>query len=179
MAKLIPTMTGVTQPPPPATGSTSMSKRSYPLLCSFSENVVCSGFVAHVSASGRALATEESDGWWFYGLNPGALAAQGATLREAHYAFREEFRKVLFDIAVSANDFAHFRVEVERFFNESEDGTLQEWNDAVQAVRSGEIKLDNLPRASADERPNITVSLIRNLQPSANGTVEGSPAVAA
>ncbi len=156
-----------------------MPKRVYPLLCSFSENVVCSGFVAHVAANGRALAAEEDSGWWFYGLNPGGLAAPGETLREAHYAFRDGFRKVLFDIASSTSDFDAFRTEVESFFNEVDDVTLQDWSAAVRAVRSGELSLDDLPRASADEKPTITVSLVQKLQPSANQTVEGLPAVAA
>jgi hypothetical protein len=150
----------------------------YPLLCSFSENVVCSGFVAHVAASGRALAAQESDGWWFYGVNPGGLAAPGKTLREAHYAFREGFRKVLFDIASGVGDFKAFQAEVESFFKEADEATRNDWSAAVQAVRSGELSLADLPRASADELPTITVSLVK-LQPSANQAPEASPAVAA
>ena len=156
-----------------------MTKPVYPLLCGFSETVVCTGFVAHVSADGRAIAVAEpNDGWWFYGVNPGSLSAGGATVREAHYAFLEAFRLVLYDIANDSSDFASFQRKVEEFFNEVPASTVSEWESAVQRVRSEQITLDDLPRASADRKSSINVVLLRDLMPSDN-RIEKPPAIAA
>ena len=151
----------------------------YPLLCGFSETVVCDGFVVHVAAHGRALACEEDGGWWLYGVNPGGLSARGESVREAHYAFLDAFRKVLFDVANGAAGFEDFKREAEDFFNAVDAETAKDWTAAVEAVRRGEVALAELPRASADEQPSLTVMLLTKPQPSANQTVECSPAVAA
>ena len=64
--------------------------------------------LAEVRVRGRVLAVTEQDGAWMYGVSPGDLAASGATIAEAHAAFRRAFTAVLFDIAEDASSFEDF-----------------------------------------------------------------------
>ena len=44
----------------------------YPLLFTFRDKIEGRDFVAEVVAHGRVLAVEEQEGWWLYGVQPGA-----------------------------------------------------------------------------------------------------------
>lgn len=136
--------------------------QQYPLLCGFRELAAGRGFIAAVSASGRALATQEADGqWWIYGVNPGAIAQSGATLQEAHANLRSTFSTYLADVAAEAQDFAAFRAEVERFFRATNESTAAEWTAAVVAVRAGRIgDLPGVPRAPAESYGTILITLL-------------------
>jgi hypothetical protein len=48
--------------------------------------------------NGRALYVEEADGGWMYGVNPGGMTARGASLQDAHQAFRQVFSNILVDL---------------------------------------------------------------------------------
>lgn len=71
----------------------------YPLLFTFRDKVSGNGFLANVVAHGRSLASQEKDGWWIYGVEPGDLAAGGTTFAKAQCEFRKAFTTILFDIA--------------------------------------------------------------------------------
>ena len=93
----------------------------YPLLLGFRDLVAGNGYIADIALSnGRALLVDEGDGFWMYGVNPGGMAAGGASLGEAQAEFRTAYKSVLFDIAAEAESFEAFKAEVERFLTENE-----------------------------------------------------------
>ncbi len=136
---------------------------SYPLVFSFRDVIEGNGFLAGVAISGRALMVHEGeDGWWLYGVTPAGIAATGDTPPEAHAAFRNTYREVLFDAAADAADFEAFKTEVERFFNEGNSEEERRWNEAAAAIRSGQVTpeafFSELPRIPADSCPlSLTV----------------------
>lgn len=108
---------------------------AYALVYNFTDDVNGEGFLARVTAQGRALAVNEGDGWWVYGVEPGGIAASGETPREACHEFRQAFTKVLYDFAADVKVFDDFTGEVRRFFHER-DGTEEErWSATVAALR--------------------------------------------
>lgn len=127
--------------------------KTYPMLYSLHELVVGKGYVAQIELHGTALATEEGPGeWWAYGINPGAIAASGETIREAFAALQVSFRGYLLDCAGDAPDFEALKVELERFFHETGPNSHHEWDQAVQAVRNGATippNLDKQPLATS------------------------------
>jgi hypothetical protein len=131
--------------------------RQYPIFCGFDEVVTGRGFIARIVATGRALAAEDLDGWWMYGVNPGAMAVPGKSLNEAHLELREAFRKVLLDFASDAANFKAFKNAVEKFFAATNVPNEHDWLDAVRNVRNGELKLDDLPRVDAGSPYRISV----------------------
>jgi hypothetical protein len=149
----------------------------YPLLFGRRELVEGDGFIAGVAVSGRALLTQEDEEYWAEGINPGGFSAKGESPGEALAAFSEEFRIVLFDIASSTSDFGAFKVEVERFFNDTNEVALREWESAVAEVRQGKITVDWLTMRPADSPLNVEVVLIDH--PKAANNEEGLAALAA
>lgn len=134
--------------------------RRYPLLLGFRDIVAGTGFQARVRADGRALLREEEDGFWVDGVNPGGVAGGAGSLPEALATFRENYRLVLLDAATAALTFEHFREEVLRFFEETCQVTVQEWEEAVQEVREDRTVVDGLPRVAADRRIAMTIDLV-------------------
>jgi hypothetical protein len=133
-------------------------RQPYPLLFTYRDRVFGNGFVAEVVAlNGRVLCVEDDGECWFYGVNPGGMAASGATPDEAHAAFRVTFRNVLADFAAAAPTFDEFRREVERFFSESNEPTEREWTTAVGAVRAGQVTAEGIPHKPAESPRSITV----------------------
>lgn len=138
---------------------------SYPLMFTFHDAVSGKGFLSGVSVWGRALMCKEADGeWWIYGVHPGGMADKGGTPQEAFAKFRASYTTVLYDIAEESGSYEAFQKEVQRFYHEcSPDGEAQ-WDNAVKALRSGEIKpeapFSELPRRTPEERP-LKVSFVR------------------
>lgn len=128
---------------------------SYPLLFGFRDAVSGRGFLAGVAIEGRALMVQEDGEWWMYGVTPAGLAAHGATPPEAHAAFREAYRKVLFDISGLSENYEAFRAEVERFYEEPDEEDAARWVAAARAIRDGaltpEAPFSELPRVKAEE----------------------------
>ena len=62
-----------------------------------------------------------------YGVNPGGLAEGGESINDAYWNFRNDYTKVLYDIAEDARNFDEFRLEVIRFFEDTNLPTLKEW----------------------------------------------------
>ncbi len=144
-----------------------------PLLIDFKSTFFGRGFVAEVKARGQLLATRESEGWWLYGVHPGAIAADGESLQEAHDHLRFALREVMFQFAQDAVTFDAFRSAVEEFFHDTDPVTAREWDDAVLRVRAEKLKLETLPTKSAALPVEISVTLttdLRALTPANNVT---------
>lgn len=105
---------------------------TYALMFNFQEDVNGNGFLARVSARGRALAAyEDDDRWWLYGVEPGAIAASGDSPGEACLAFEVSFRKALYDFAEDAETYESFEREVIRFFHERDSSEENRWDSCV------------------------------------------------
>lgn len=130
----------------------------YPLLFTYRDTLFGPGFLVEVVTAGRALAVEEAEGSvWIYGVNPGALAARGDTLEDAHSAFRDAYRQVLVDTANLTASYDEFNAEVQRYFAATDDDT-QAWLDAVAEVRAGQVT-STLPRLNAESPRGVKVSI--------------------
>ena len=78
----------------------------WPFLITLREKVYGNGFLAEVVAQGRALGVVEGkNDFWLYGVNPGALAAGGASGGDAHINFVRALRTVLYDFSGEAATF--------------------------------------------------------------------------
>ena len=138
----------------PAIGS------AIPLLFTYRDCLFGNGFAVEVKASnGRALCVRESDGFWMYGVNPGAMAAFGEDPTSAHTEFRQTFSNILKDLAQEASDFDGFRALVDQFFNDTNPGHERDWLEAVQAVRHAEVDAEGIPRAPAESPRGVEVSV--------------------
>ena len=150
----------------------------YPLIFGLPELVEGNGFVARVVVSGRALLSEEEGEVWVEGINPGGFAAKGQNPSEALAEFRSAFKAVLFDIASGAMSFGDFRDEVQRFFNETNEVALKEWEEAVQRVRAGELDTPEwLNKRSAET--GLGIEVIEVSRPAAMHNDMGEAALAA
>lgn len=131
----------------------------YPVMYTLRDAVSGNGFLAGVTLSGRALMTKESDGkWWVYGVRPGAIAESGATPEEAFLRFRNTYKNVLFDLAEGAKDYCTFRDSVENFYFQADDEEEERWQEAFNAIRSGNFVPDDeffgkMPREAPETRP--------------------------
>ncbi len=144
----------------------------YPLLYGLSHLLAGNGFFARVSLSGRALLVDEGDGFWMYGVKPGAIAAGGATPGEAQAEFRQIYTSVLFDIAAEAERFEDFKAQVEQFFSLEDEATAAEWEAAVAEVRQGRVDADWLSKRKAESRIELKVELLERAVPAFNALDE-------
>lgn len=149
----------------------------YPLLFARREVVEGNGFAARVALSGRALLTDEEGEYWVEGVNPGGLAASGSSANEALTQFCQDILAVLFDIAGEAGSFEAFRAEVTRFFYDTSEPALQDWEQAVQRVRAGQVNADWLVKRPAETPIGVEVTLFN--QPAATNNDLGEAALAA
>jgi len=151
----------------------------YPIIFGLRDTIEGNGFVAVVAVEGRALLHDEDDGdVWIEGVNPGGFAATGNSVAEALEDFRRFYRAILFDIAEDAASFEVFEDQVEVFFDASTEALERDWQQAVQAMRTGRLSADWLGRRSADRPRGVTVAKVD--EPSAeNNQVEEGAALAA
>lgn len=128
----------------------------YPLFVRTRDVVFGNGFVAEVSTFGRVVydAAEEH---WFYGVDPGGIAAAGDDLTSANVEYQRTTAGVLFDLAADAADYAEFASAVEVFFNDTNTFREREWREAVE-VRDRNVTL-GLPTTDAASTPFV---LVRN-----------------
>lgn len=130
----------------------------YPLLIQFSGVFKGAGFTAEVSAHGRLVAADDGDdGWWIYGVNPGALSADGPTLDDAHAHVRMALKEIMGLFASESSTFATFKERVEDFFFATNEPSEEEWRAAVDRVRANKETLANLPVGSAAFPVTVTV----------------------
>jgi hypothetical protein len=129
-----------------------------PLLFSYRDTLFGPGVLIEVRVfNGRALYVEEPDGGWLYGVNPGGMAAPGASLEEAHQAFRRTFSEVLVDLILPTTSEHEYRAEVERFVRETNEAYAREWQAAVEVVRALPTNPTGLAKASADSPLSVEV----------------------
>ena len=150
-----------------------------PLLFSYRDTLFGPGMIIEVRVqNGRALYVEESDGGWMYGVNPGGMAAPGASLEDAHQAFRETFSKILVDLVLDAKSADEYREAVERFAHETNEAYGSEWLEAVEAVRAMAIHATVWPTSPADSPFRVDV-LVRQQAHVTDNVAESDAVVAA
>lgn len=94
------------------------------------------------------------------GVYPGAFTAAGGSLEDAEADLRSTLTEVLLDIAEESGDVAEFTSQAEDFLRATDDGTVAEWDSALERVRrSSEVSVAGLTRQSADEhQPFVQVT---------------------
>lgn len=155
----------------PLAGTAPMdtSPKSLPLLFSYRDTLFGPGVLIEVRVfNGRALYVEEADGGWLYGVNPGGMAAPGASLQDAHLAFRQAFSSVLVDLILDTKSEGEFRAVVERFVHETNDAYEAEWRAAVETIRTLAVNPTALPTAPADSPLRVEVVVRQQSQVSDN-----------
>jgi hypothetical protein len=129
-----------------------------PLLFSYRDTLFGPGMLVEVRViNGRALYVEEADGGWMYGVNPGGMTARGASLQDAHQAFRQVFSNILVDLILDTKSEEEFRAAVERFVRETNEPDATEWHAAVEAVRASPTNSTGLTKAPADSPLQVEV----------------------
>lgn len=108
----------------------------WPLCFKYTGPVFGNGFVAHVELSGRVLAIQETDGVWFNGVTPAAIAVSAATLKDAGPVHRDAMTKVFIDFAEESKTFEEFEAKVQAFYDQGDDD-LKEWKNAVARINAG------------------------------------------
>ncbi len=93
-----------------------------------------------------------------YGINPGGMAASGDSPDAAHAAFRKAFSQILIDIANDAESFEAFQSAVATFFDDTNSGYEADWQQAILAVRRGEVSLEGIPLVPANSPRTIVVT---------------------
>ena len=76
---------------------------------------------------------------WFYGVNPGALAAGAASYEAANLEMRKTLTLTFIDQASNAASFDEFKHAVEAYFHETDGDSEAEWLTARDCIRSGRI----------------------------------------
>lgn len=121
---------------------------AWPLLFKYRCPVLGNGFVSVVEMHGKLLARPDSEqgpeGVWIDGVNPGALSLPAHSIRSASQAFSSTLTAVLVDFAEQADSFETFKVQVERFFYDTDADTVGEWEACVIEVQSGRLSLPGL-----------------------------------
>jgi len=129
-----------------------------PLLFSYRDTLFGPGMLIEVRVhNGRALYVEEADGGWLYGVNPGGMAAPGASLQDAHLAFRQTFTNILVDLILDTRSEQEYRTAVERFVRETNEAYEADWLAAVEAVRALGTNPTGLAKAPAESPLRIEV----------------------
>lgn len=129
-----------------------------PLFFRYRDVVFGRGFAATIETTGRALCVREDDEFVMVGVEPGGLAASGATRDEAQESFRKHFTLVLFDIAAEATSFQAFKDEVVQFVHQTAPATLEEWQIAVDASRKAVSASLDVARQPANLPSRVVVS---------------------
>jgi hypothetical protein len=134
----------------------------YPILFGPIGGLVAgNGFIAHVLIRGRCILEETSEDFSSaLGVNPGAVAGDGANLSEAYHDLLERVHLVVFDIAEEAENFDAFADQVRRFVLETNRPNEGDWKTAVAKVRSGELDLEGVRREDADRDSDVEITLV-------------------
>lgn len=152
--------------------------RRYPLVFTLRELVLCNGFVAAIEAQVRATAEDQGGDWWIYGVNPGAIADHGPSLHEAVTNFRQRLTTVLIDSAADNAEFGGLVDELRRFFETTDAESVEEWVEAREAVRRGEVDLPGVQRNTSEWAPLLNVAKV-DLTPRGNVVPPPASSIAA
>ena len=136
--------------------------KKYPIIFGPHGGLVAGrGFIARVSIRGRCLFEETAEDFCsVLGVNPGAVAGDGATMSEAHHSFLERIRLIVFEIVEEAADFEDFEAQVRQFVERTNRPNEELWNRAVEKVRSGEVDIEGVRREDADSGFWVKVELV-------------------
>ncbi|MGH7857508.1 MAG: hypothetical protein ACREQY_09270 [Candidatus Binatia bacterium] len=120
------------------------------------------GFVAHVAIKGRCLLEHtEPDFFTYFGVSPAASAGQGGTPDEARRSFLDNVKANVFWLAEQADGFERFESELRRFVLEQNVASETDWNEAVRAVRSGEVDTSGYSkRVEAEQAAQVAVRIV-------------------
>ena len=134
--------------------------RKLPILFNYRDTLFGNGFAVEVHAvNGRAVCSDEPDGVWMYGVNPGGMAARGDDADEARKEFRKAFSEILEDLANEAASFQEFKALVDQFFGDTNPGYETDWVDGVKAVRNDLLHADGMRKSSADAPRYVSVEM--------------------
>ena len=134
---------------------------AWPLLFRYRGPVLGKGYVAVVELHGRLLARPaEGGGVWLDGVNPGALALGAPTIQAARKELNSALTGVFVDFAAEADSFDAFKAQVERFFQDTDAGSVAEWQACVAEVQSGRITSPGLLPVLKASSP-LLVTVIR------------------
>ena len=155
---------------------------AWPLIFSYRGTILGQGFVAEINLQGRVLASPESAGVWVYGVNPGAIAVSAPTLADTNVELRNTLTRLFIDFAQEAGTFDKFKRTVERFVEESDPASEDEWRTARAAVKEGRVTgPSDLPKETSDTPYTVQVTQkpIKDVTPQDNLLVqqESTPAI--
>lgn len=120
--------------------------------------VAGNGFLARVSIRGKGLVEETGDDFVsILGVNPGAVAGDGANVGEAYHDFLANLRALVFAIAETSPDFAAFDEEVRAAVWATNQPHAELWTQAVAKIRSGEIDMEGVGRENAESDPAVEI----------------------
>lgn len=160
----------------------------YPLLYTFQEIVIGSGYIAEVCIKGRATAIaeriESNDGdtaeeWWFNGVEPGGLARGGPSMNESYYSFKEGLKEIMVELAYRSAGYDEFKDYVVKFVHEVNEPEARDWSAAVEEVRNGNLDspspsmrrdTDHAGRATVEVKL-VSTTLTPNLNPTGGGVL--------
>jgi hypothetical protein len=157
-----------------------LAVKQYPLIASLKKALQGrSSFIA-VDARAWLLVTEHEGEFLAEGVQPGGIAAEGSTLREAYAAFMVELEGAILELLVRSVGPQDFENALVRFFAEVNEPALGEFHAARALVAAGRLALDDAPTIQAEtNRPavELTFDLVPRVE--ANSLPELLPPIAA
>ena len=151
--------------------------QALPLLFSFKQVIVGSGFVAGVRMNGRALLetelVEEKEECWITGIAPVGIVGGGADRSVAFSEFRKSWTEVVFDLASQASDFKAFKAACLSFLKSSQDDLTKLWCDAVAEVRKNHYADPSLKSEKAEQKVTFEVVDLSKLNKDGNEVENG------
>ena len=144
-----------------------------PIILTHKVLVAGNGFFAGITMKGRILAErgvvdEDGSDIWIYGVNPGGISGNGATLEDAHNAFQKRLNSVFFDLAGGATSFSAFKRDVADFINDTNAEYEKFWQEAVTLVRKGKVKEPGMPSEPAETEVSVEVQNVKVANPAYN-----------
>ena len=120
--------------------------------------VAGNGFLARVSIRGKCLIEETGEDFVsILGVNPGAVAGDGANVGEAYHDFLANLRALVFAIAETSPSFTAFDEEVRAAVWATNEPHAELWTEAVAKVRSGELDMEGVHRENAESEPVVEI----------------------
>ena len=139
----------------------------YAVVFKIKELVAGNGWLAAVSAQGRALMAFEDGLWWMYGVQPGGMSVNGKTAPEAWHNFTLAFKRILSDHASETVYYENFAKDLGEFFAQIDEEDLTRWKQSRNAVRSGTVTPDEpfigLPKDTSEALASLETKKIDNL----------------